>query len=77
MFYYKVSTQFRNKINIRTTNNTSKNTTPSKLIEFSNLPPLPPIPSGLSKEELNKLKFHNKDKSFSNCSSRKEGYMYV
>ena len=77
MFYCKVSAQFRNKINIGTTNNISKNIIPSKLIKFSNLPPLPSVPPKPSKEELNKLKFHNKNKSFSNCSGRKEGYIYV
>lgn len=38
-----------------------------------------PIPPKSSKEELNKSKFHSKNKSDNtlNCSKKKEGYIYI
>lgn len=63
--------------------NKPRNNLMSKPIKFLNLQaPLGPpllIPPRLSKEELNKSKFHRKNKSnsFQNHSERKEEYSYT
>jgi len=49
----------------------------SRLLAF--LTPLLPIPPKTYKEELNKSKFHSKNKSDNtlNCSEKKEGHTYI
>ena len=64
-------------------NNKYKTIPMPKPVELSSLlvflAPLLPIPPKSSKEELNKSKFHSKNKSDNtlNCSKKKEGHIYI
>ena len=77
-FYIKITEKFIKNTIVNKFNKKHDKTLIPQPVNFSNLPPPPPVPSRLSKEELNKSKFHGENSKLQqNYSSKKDGQSYT